>query len=348
MRNLKIAATAFGMLAIATLYFNCGQIDAKSYSAAVSANNINGEDTSASGVAAAAIGGAIATSSQTGTFAHNSLKQNLLQDLIAPEAQADTDHCPTMLSSGTGSNCANDLVNVGSVLLTYDGCSFGTALAKWTGIERLTLVNGVALHCGTFPVPTGTSIQRQFVDSTGAAATATRVDALGFTITIDNAATNGTLNNFDGFSIVPTIGTGYGTAVTFDANNLRTQVAVNEHLQGSGPNGTTFFDHTIMATVNISESGGTRTVTGGTVQVYHNLLQIIGTSTFTNVKYTDSCCTPMSGEIDTTFSAGQSLQPTTAGLDYVNKTEKMTFNSCGNVTLTDVSGNISNLTLSCF
>ena len=136
--------------------------------------------------------------------------------------------------------------------------------------------------------------------------------------------------------------------MSFDADNKRTQAIVNEHLQGSAPNGTTLFDHTITANVNLSESAGTSTVTSATVKVYHNLLQIIGTSTFSNVAYNDTCCTPISGEIDTVFSNGSSVNPTTAGLDYIGLTEKMTFNSCGKVTYTDVAGNISNLTLSCF
>ena len=95
-----MALTGFGMLGIATLYFNCGRIDAASYSAAVTANNIKAEDTSASGIAAAAVGGAIASSSSSGAFAKNSLRQHLLQNLIAPEAEAATDSCPTILSTG--------------------------------------------------------------------------------------------------------------------------------------------------------------------------------------------------------------------------------------------------------
>ncbi|MGZ3771722.1 MAG: hypothetical protein ACXVCP_16625 [Bdellovibrio sp.] len=198
-----------------------------------------------------------------------------------------------------------------------------------------------SVTCGTFPNATGTTLRRQFVSSAGVPGTGSRTSAKGVVVTIDHSSSN--LANFDTATIAANIGTGYGSSVTFNGSGARTGVDVKQRLYVSGG-----FDHSVVGSITISESGTSRTVSGS-LTVYHNKVKVVGTSTFTNVVYNDTACAPVSGSISTSFAAGAHVSPTTIGSLMVGKSETLTFNGDGTATLVDYSGASSTVTLGhCF
>ncbi|HWU43637.1 MAG TPA: hypothetical protein VN132_09375 [Bdellovibrio sp.] len=325
--------TSLGLVTVALT--GCGQ-------GSTSASSSSGSS-SASEMAASSVGGALASSDSSGTMAFSEFqRKNIWSVLLLPSAQA-TNACPTVASGGTG--CA---ASGNPVLLTYSSCSFGSSAATWSGTLEVSLINNGAITCGTFPDHAGSrlanndGILRQFVDGSGNPSTAVRTNAAGVPVIIDHASAN--LANFDtGTSINPNIGTGYGTKVVFNGSGGRKEVQVRQRLYSAA------FDHSIDADVTLSEAAGTRTITGGTVKVYHNKLKVIGTSTFTNVTYNNQCCNPISGSISTAFSQGANVSPTALGALVVGQSETLTFTGCGTATLTNTSGTTTNVTLNnCF
>ncbi len=293
------------------------------------------EDSSASGAAASSVGGAISSSDSSNTV--SSYEHKTLLDLLIPSALA-TNSCPTVAAGGSG--CAS---NGNPVDLTYSSCSFGSSSATWSGTLEVSLINSGAISCGTFPdrsasrLANNDGILRQFV-SGGNPGTATRTNSRGTVVTIDHASAN--LANFDtGTTISANIGSGYGTKVVFDGSGGRKEVQVRQRLYTSG------YDHSVDADLTLSESVGTRTITGGTVKVYHNKMKVIGSSTFSNVVYNTQCCNPISGSITTTFSAGAHVSPTALGSLAVGKSESLTFTGCGTATFVNTSGTSSSVTL---
>ncbi|HEX7675762.1 MAG TPA: hypothetical protein VF412_16415 [Bdellovibrio sp.] len=304
-------------------------------SSSSSSSSSASEDTSASGAAASSVGGALASSDSSSTVSE--YQHKTFMDLLIPKALA-TNSCPTIAAGGTG--CA---ANGNDVDLTYSACSFGSSSATWSGTLEVSLINGGAITCGTFPDRAGSrlanndGILRQFVSS-GSPGTATRTNSRGTIVTIDHASAN--LANFDtGTTISANIGSGYGSKVVFDGSGGRKEVQVRQRVYTSS------YDHSIDADLTLSESSGTRTITGGTVKVYHNKLRVVGTSTFTNVVYNQQCCTPVSGTITTSFAAGAHVSPTVIGSAAVGKSETLTFTGCGTATLTNTSGTTADVTL---
>lgn len=305
-------------------------------------------DSSTSGTAASSVGGAIANSDVSGTVAKNDALKRFWS-MIIPEAYA-SNACPTLkTAAGKGCTQASNAAD-----LTYVTCDFGNAGDTWTGTMQISLSAGTAVTCGTFPtlssIPNGQSLQRQFVTS-GAPGTALRTTAsvdqqdgrserivvAGRSVTIDHKTAN--LANFDSATISANIGTGYGTQVVFDGSGHRKQVIVNERVYDST------FDHSVSGSINMSESGSTRTISSGTVKVYHNTLKVVGTSSFSNVVYNDKCCTPVSGTITTTYAAGTHVSTSKAGSAMVGKSEKLEFLECGSAILTNTAGQVSNVSM---
>ena len=249
--------------------------------------------------------------------------------MLWSEAYAST-ACPTVRTA-SGAGCTQ---NANAADVTLASCTYGSGRATWSGTLEMTLSSGTMVTCGTFPA-TGSlannqSIQRQYVTG-GSPGTATRTSPLGTVITIDHASTN--LGNFDtGTTINATIGSGYGTQVVFDGAGHRKQVIINQRISSAR------FDHSITGSLTVSESGSTRTISSGTVTVYHNLRKVVGTATFSNVVYDDTCATPVSGTISTSFTAGAHVSPGTAGAAIVGRSETLMFNACGDQTLVDTDG----------
>ncbi|MGZ3691389.1 MAG: hypothetical protein ACXVAX_07790, partial [Pseudobdellovibrio sp.] len=180
------------------------------------------------------------------------------------------------------------------------------------------------------------NIQRQFVSSHTVPGSATRTTARGTVEHIDHSTAD--LGNFDSVGIPTNIGTGYGTVVTFDGSGKRTGVSVKQRIYVTGG-----LDHSVVGSVSLSETGTSRTASGS-LTIYHNKLKVIATSTFTNVVYNDTACTPVSGSISTAFTAG-TASPTALGSLLVGKSETLTFNGDGTATLVDYNGSSSTVSL---
>jgi hypothetical protein len=228
--------------------------------------------------------------------------------------------------------------------LAYSDCTF-TGRAEWNGVQELKMSSGTA-SCGTFPNPgdSGT-LYRQVVAAAGSNVPGSlTITADDLVATVDDASAN--LDNFDGdtISAVNSNG-GYGAAVSFNSSGARDSVTLGRHV--SVPD---VFDHSVTGTLAIDENVGASSRTlSGSVNVYHNLLRIIGQAVFTDVIHEDICCLPVSGVITTTFSAGANVPPTQLGLAYIGKSEVLTFTGCGTATLQKIDGTVENVTLSrCF
>jgi hypothetical protein len=301
------------------------------------------EDTSTSGAVAGAAGNALSNSSSSGTLAMLDFgkketfwaKTRSRLDFL-PEALASTS-CP-LYSSASGGGCA---ASSRTMWLTYSGCSFAGSAAVWHGTQALTMSAGTT-SCGTFPFPgDNQTLSRQLVAFSGSTTplAATVESKYGTVGVIDDASTN--LKNFNNDTIIPFLNGGYGSQVTFNNSGLRSSIRLSYRVASD-----LLFDQTINGNLNISDATpapGSQTI-NGTIVVYHNGLQVIGSSTFTNVIHTDGCCVPTSGTIQTTFSQG-TVAPTALGSLAVGKSETLTLTGCGTATLKGYDGTVTNVAL---
>jgi len=290
------------------------------------------EDNSASGAIAGAVGGALSGSASGGA---SSMK-------VMADFSAMAGLCPTF-ATAAGSTCS---VSGGTMWLTYSACSFLGSAAKFTGVQALSMSTGTAT-CGSFPHPGASStLTRQYVNSSGSTTPSSllRQSAAGTYLTIDNHTAN--LSNFDS-AVIPTIvNSGYGVSVHFNSSGARDQITFAHRVNVAGD-----FDQTVHATLTISESsnGASSRTVSGPVTVYHNGLQVIGTSTLSALVHNNTCCLPVSGSITTSFTAGSNVSPTALGSLYVGKSETLTFTGCGTGTLTKYDGSVVNVSLNrCF
>lgn len=313
------------------------------------------EDTSASGAAAGAVGGALSSSGSGGSYTSVLRKPenfwaNATQKLLKfiPDAFAST-ACPTFATTGAG--CATSSTNM---WLTYSDCSFGSSLATWTGFQLIAEAQNTGAvpsntSCGTFPNPGDNNmlIRQMVTNGTNSTtpATLSRTNAFGTVTTIDHSTAN--LANFNSDSITANIGSGYGTVVGFNGTGKRNSLEIETRIHSTGR-----FDHSISTqahgSLTINETSSSERTVSGELTVYHNLLEVIGTSTFNSVVHEDGCCVPVSGNITTTFAAG-GVGPTVAGSAYVGQIEVLTFTGCGTGSLQTVSGSTVSVILSnCF
>lgn len=301
---------------------------------------------SASGAAAGAIGGALSTSNSSSTLASFNLRSEsrtphfwaLMAKVMQPTADASV-ACPTYLTTGTGCSVSGT-----DMWLTQNACSYGSGTAIWRGYENLSMSAGTAA-CGMFPNPGANGVlYRQYVSASGSTTPSTgNILVSGYNVVVDDATVN--LGNFDNASINTIHNGGYGTAVSFDANGARTSVTIGHRTKVAG-----IFDHSVAGTLTITEASAAATsrTISGSVTVYHNLIQVVGTSTFTNVVHENTCCFPTSGTITTAFAAGNTA-PTGIGNLVVGKSESLTFTGCGTATYTAYDGTTSTVTLNrCF
>jgi len=335
-KNSSITVSLF--LFTILLSTSCSKVDS------TSSTSSTVEDTSTSGVAGAAAGGALSSSSSGGTIAMNSKFRfpNPFGFLIS--SALATNACPTYRTTGSGCTATSS-----TMWLTDASCNYGESSVSWAGTQALIRSTGSAT-CGTFPGPvdSGTLI-RQMVSSASSTSPASLVatNSFGTSLTIDDATAN--LGNFDqaNSTVSSIVNSGYGSKVTFNSSGARTQLVILHHIKAVGSDGITKYDHSVdtgnYLTITETAGASTRTISGS-VNVFHNLLKIIATSTFNNVTHEDGCCTPVSGTINTVYaSAGNSphVQPTTAGATYVGLSESLTYTGCGTATFTNVSGTSS-------
>lgn len=312
------------------------------------------EDTSASGLAAQAVGGALSSSSEDGlqAFYQSSPSRSVadsqkLEQILSlvPQAEA-AGLCPTFLSP-SGTKCHADTAN-STLYLRYNQCTFGSGRTTWTGYQALIMSAGTPA-CGTFPNPgAGGELIRRFVKNLTGTPVAGKMlirSSYGTIGTIDHETAN--LGNFDGVTITAAVGSGYGMKVGFNGSGARSSLVMQHRIAVAG-----VFDHSIDGSLTVSEASGSATqrTVSGTVTVYLNRLQVIGTSTFTGVVHKNICCQPVGGTIETTFSAGANVTPTTMGSLMVGKTETLKFNgTCGEAELTKYDGTTETVELSrCF
>jgi hypothetical protein len=339
MRKLMQRKLFLALIVSSTTLTNCGQASSTNSASAIS-------DSSTSGAAAGAVGGALTNSGANGTQARMSymlpttLVASVRQALSPlPQASAANQFCPTF--KDTGSSCST---SGSSMWLNYSDCTF-TGRAEWNGVQQITMSSANTAACGAFPNPGASStLYRQFVQSVGGSvAGQVTITADGVEGTVDDATAN--LGNFNLDPIAATNPNGaYGAAVSFNASDARSSLNIAHHLTIAG-----VLDHSVTGTLAITEvPGADSRLINGSVKVYHNLLRVIGTSTFAQVTHKDICCLPVGGVITTQFTAG-TVAPTVAGEKYVGKSEVLTFTGCGTATLQAVDGTVSNVTLNrCF
>jgi hypothetical protein len=222
------------------------------------------EDMSTSGTVASVLGGALAFSDASGTYALNDFArrpsrlgpiEQILNSLPSAVAAANT--CPT-LTSTTG--CAASGANFN---LTYgapgSSCSFVTTspAPTWSGYMQ-TNAAGTTAACGTFPaVASITTFSRQFTNSGfSAPGIGSRTAVSGTVVTIDDTTSNaagtptGTLGtntftpnttanaygNFDGdvFPTTPIAGCTAGCSKVTFTSGVRTQISFLHHLSANG------------------------------------------------------------------------------------------------------------------
>jgi hypothetical protein len=306
------------------------------------------EDTSASGAVAGAVGGALSNSESSGTLAflqkapetRFSRAWKYTTDAFIPDALAATS-CPTF-HTAQGAGCS---ASGATMWLTYDSCEFSSGRATWLGVQSLTVSSGSTdPSCGTFPSPDASgNLILQYVQGSGSSSPSMAyvTSAYGTVGTVDDKTSN--LGNFNSTTIATIANSGYGSQVDFNSTGQRSSITLAHRIKSG-----ILFDQSVTGTVTIDESAGAtqRTISGGSVTVYHNLLKVIGTSTFNDVVHKDGCCFPVSGDIQTTFSAGTGANtPTQAGLAAVGKTETLTFTGCGTATLQSYDGTTSSVVL---
>lgn len=296
------------------------------------------DDSSSGSIVAGAVGGAIESSDTNGNLAQYNMNahNSAIWSVLVKSAMAATNSCPKIVSS-TSAGCSQ---NGNAVDLTYSSCSFGNSKAVHNGILEVSLSDGSAINCGTFPntmlIPNNQSIQRQYVASAGVPGTATRINTNGKVVSIDDVSTN--LSNFDNQAISANIGAGFGTQMFFDGSGARKQLIIKRRLYSS------VFDHSINGNLNLAEASGVRTV-NGSITVFHNKMKVVGTSSLSNVTYNNSSCIPVSGSITTTFAAGVNVSPNPGGALLVGKSESLVFNGDGTARFTDVTGTTTTVTV---
>lgn len=272
-------------------------------------NKSGDEDVSPAGIVAGSIGGALSLGEESGAGS-------------PPVA------CPAV-TAALSKGC-NNVAN--GVELSYVACQQGTTDAVWNGILNVSVAGAAPITCGSFSslgdVAAGKTVQRQFV-ANHTPGTSTRLIPGGTLKTIDHVTDN--LANFDNAVIAPNIGTGYGSQISLDGTGRRQQLTVKQRVFSDA------FDYSVVGSVPLSDSGSTRTIDQGSVQVYVNRLNVMASVALNKVVYANTCCHPVSGSMTATYSAGASA-PTPEGSALVGKTETLTFNGCGTADLTTVAG----------
>ena len=268
-------------------------------------SNTGVEDTSTSGTAAAIVGGANSSTDKAGALSlltpiH---RPPTLAEMFSPIREAlASSNCPTILSAA-GSGCTQS--SSSEVALSFANCSRGSATLN----GNLTVTGaGGSVTCGSFP--TGlTSVSFGYGDIV-------RTSVAGTRVTIDSS----------GAVASPSWATGQGgVGVAFGGGGAKTISVQGVNIEGGN------FFHTIKGGSGITL---TSNVASGSVVVYHNLLKVMATSSFSGVTFSPTtCCTPISGTITTSFSAITGVATTAAGQALISAgQETLTFNGCGTAT----------------
>lgn len=322
-----------------TLATNSG-CDRKAEGGGTTTGNPLTEDTSATGSVAGLVGAALSGSSSTGTYSFNRRSPaEKLFSLFLPEALA-AGSCPTF-ATPAGATCS---VSGSTMWLSYQACNYLGSTLTFSGTQAISLSSG-SPNCGTFPSPPANgTLTTQFVSASGSTTPGamSMTNSYGTTVYFDHATAN--LGNFDQVTIPPLANGGYGKSISFDSNGRRTSITIAQRNVAL-----LRFNHSIYGNFTIAnEQNGTRSASGS-MQVYHNGLQVIGTTSFSGVTHSDSCCHPTAGTFTTAFTAGANVAPTELGQRLVGLSETLEITACGAGRLTNAEGEITSVRLTrCF
>jgi hypothetical protein len=200
--------------------------------------------------------------------------------------------------------------------INWGGCTVVSGLAYMTG-SWTEVFNGTSASSCLVPIVSGEQVTRTSNGSTIVGPFGGHVE----TDTDGGTAWDGTVLGSSGTTITNSSGT-------------RTIAINGTHKAGYDAMGTKLFDHFITSsglTVTGTRALGTRTLTGGTIQVYHNLAKYTAALTFSGVKWTDpNCCFPTEGTITGTLTGS------------VTGTTSLTFGTtgqgCNYASYTDTTG----------
>lgn len=219
--------------------------------------------------------------------------------------------------------------NSGVRTIDWGGCSIGTSGATLSGIW--TEIYNDTASC-SMASATNTVNRRP---TTGITLTINQGLLTGATLTTDTSG--GTA--YDGTTSMGS--TGILVANTDNVVSGTRAISIDSiHKVLKGPKGSTWFDYFIKTgsaiTVSGTRSAGNRTISSGTLSIYHNKAKYTASHSFSNVVWgSSSCCYPTAGAIASSFSGT------------VTGTTSMTFTStCGTATFVDTNGTPSNVTLS--
>lgn len=236
-------------------------------------------------------------------------------DYLDPKTKSVNAAAPCNLSTARSSCSINGSAGVRTV--TWNSCAVGTATlsGSWTEVY-----NDTSCSMST----NGNTMTRMALGS-GVVLTG----ANGATFTTDTSG--GTA--YDGSTMGST---GVTVAITGSGRSIGVD---SIHRVLKGPKGSTWFDYFIKTGTAISVTGAKstndRTITSGSLSIYHNRAQYTATHSFSSVVWGDlTCCYPTSGVINSTFSGA------------VTGSTTMTFtNTCGMATFVDTTGASSAVTL---
>ncbi len=226
------------------------------------------------------------------------------------------------------------------------GCAFANVRSSCTGAVRT--ITWAGCYIGT------TAMSGGWTETFNSATACTNFTSSGGLASNGDAVTRTTSSSQANFLTGITLGTdssggtawdgtvinSNGVVVTQGAGSSRTVTIDGIHRVLKGPMGVKWFDHFIAGSLTVTgkRSSGNRTVSAGTINVYHNLLKYTASNSFSGVAWGSStCCYPTSGTITATLTGSVTG---TATLDFSPGAT-----TCGNASYTNTTGTTSTVTL---
>jgi len=223
------------------------------------------------------------------------------ESIIAKE-NFSIDHL--FIAKAHAASCSRALINQGGGICKREVlCQFGAF--SWSGSVTLAFSNGQNCTLGA----EGESFNRQV--------NFTRSGRRGNLTTSSNNQ-----ENYLGQSI------GGGSTVTKVNGGLELEIIGQSKVLKKN-NGQKVFDISIETTMPIVTNQlmrNGRTISSGTVQVYHNLAKFTAAHSLENLTWSSNCCYPVSGKVFSTLSGSR------------NETLEIEFKSCGVAQVTSSNG----------
>lgn len=220
-------------------------------------------------------------------------KLDFLYELINP--------IPNAYAATCSGRAASQSCSSGTKSITYSSCTLGSSSQTLFGTVTLTYSQSACTFSAT-----NDTITRTFDYS--------RTTSFGATVrTFSSAHTNYAGNSYSG-----------GSKLTKTASGYELQI-MGKHKTRTNSGGRSKLDISMRTTSNITMDNlnrTNRTITGGALEVYHNLGQVTVKMVPSSLTYISTCCYPISGSIALTYSGT------------ISATGSVTFTSCGSATVT--------------